>query len=172
MIGHEKDISAEQHKAQEDSRVSEAYEFSRWAERNQEAEGERPKTAERLKDELPSPDRRLTREHRLRKSADIKRVMDTGEVLKSRHFVVFVAKGEGKYTRLGLAVGKKIGKAHVRNYIKRRLREYFRLARERLEQDALSDISDVVILARSGADKLNFHQIGEELDECFQKPQA
>lgn len=51
------------------------------------------------------------------------------------------------YSRLGLAIGRRVGPAVVRNRIKRLIREAFRL-----EQDALPRGLDLVVTVRSAAD--------------------
>src|SRR3990172_8752399 len=102
---NEKDISAAQCKAKENSRVLEQDGHARRKERYTETESKRPQETGRVKDAARAADYRLTREHRLRKGDDIRRVMNTGVVHKSGHFIVFIADGEGMYSRLGLAVG-------------------------------------------------------------------
>jgi len=65
--------------------------------------------------------------------------------------------------RLGLAVGRKVGKACVRNRIKRRLREYFRLNREKLPPE-----TDLVFVAAKGAATLRTDELFKELDRFFE----
>jgi ribonuclease P protein component len=67
-------------------------------------------------------------------------------------------------TRLGIAVGRKAGNACARNRIKRRLREYFRLNREKMPPE-----TDIVFVAQDGAATLNTHQFRAELDRFFEK---
>jgi len=67
-------------------------------------------------------------------------------------------------TRLGIAVGRKAGNACARNRIKRRLREYFRLNREKMPPE-----TDIVFVALDGAAALKMHQFQEELDRFFEK---
>jgi len=66
--------------------------------------------------------------------------------------------------RLGIAAGRRVGTACTRNRIKRRLREYFRLNREKMPPD-----TDMVFIATEGADTLDAHRLATELDRFFEK---
>lgn len=66
--------------------------------------------------------------------------------------------------RLGLTVSRKVGNACVRNRVKRRLREYFRLNRDKMPPE-----TDVVFIALTGAATLDMHQLNQELDHFFQR---
>jgi ribonuclease P protein component len=66
--------------------------------------------------------------------------------------------------RLGIAVGKKAGNACARNRIKRRLREYFRLNRDKMPPDM-----DIVFIALPGAATLNTYELRVELDRFFEE---
>jgi ribonuclease P protein component len=67
-------------------------------------------------------------------------------------------------TRLGIAAGKKAGKACARNPIKRRLREYFRLNRDKFPPE-----TDVVFIALPGAATADTRQLIGELDRFFDR---
>lgn len=71
-------------------------------------------------------DQRLQRSERLTAPADFTRCYRHGQRLRTKYFTVYAYhRGEG-VSRLGLAVGKAVGIAVVRNRVKRRLRELFR----------------------------------------------
>ncbi len=61
------------------------------------------------------------------------------------HFIVYGRKSGRAMTRLGITVSRKVGKATVRNRVKRLCREAFRRNR-----DALPSGLDLVLVARSG----------------------
>ncbi|MGH8056365.1 MAG: ribonuclease P protein component [Candidatus Entotheonellia bacterium] len=72
-------------------------------------------------------DQRFRRGQRLTAATDFTRCYRQGTRWRTAYFTVHAyRRGEG-VARLGLAVGKAIGPAVVRNRVKRRLREIFRL---------------------------------------------
>ena len=71
-------------------------------------------------------DQRLRRHERLSAPADFTRCYRHGKRLRTSYFTVYAYRRGERGTRLGLAVGKTVGIAVVRNRVKRRLRELFR----------------------------------------------
>lgn len=62
------------------------------------------------------------------------------------YLVLYVRKNRTDTNRVGITVSKKLGKAHVRNRIRRRLREIYRLNEEKFLPGW-----DIVVVARSKA---------------------
>ena len=81
---------------------------------------------------------------------------------ESKHFRISILPNNLQWSRLGLTVSKKIGKAVQRNYVKRRLREYFRL-----HKTYLPGSCDMVFTAKPGAVKLKYSDICRELNEIL-----
>jgi len=68
------------------------------------------------------------RPQRLLQKADFTRVFHQGQRLSGYAFTCYIAPAES-HARLGLAVSRKVGKAVVRNRVKRYVRECFRRRR-------------------------------------------
>ena len=71
-------------------------------------------------------DRRFDRKERLRLRSDFARVFSRKCSAGDAGLVVYVADNGLAWSRLGLSVSKRIGKAVQRNYVRRRIREAFR----------------------------------------------
>lgn len=69
-------------------------------------------------------------------------------------FVVYCRKNRKGLTRLGVTVSTKLGKAVVRNRIRRRLREVYRLGKEEMKSGY-----DVILVGRSRAASAPFSKM-------------
>ncbi|MDQ7030571.1 MAG: ribonuclease P protein component [Ardenticatenia bacterium] len=106
----------------------------------------------------------MRRTFRLRSSADFQVVRRKGKKYRNRLLVVFVAPNGRTHTRFGFVVGKKRGKAVVRNKLKRRLREAARL---KLAAGRVRPGYDVVIIPRGEATRVDYHALDEALEEVL-----
>lgn len=105
------------------------------------------------------------KEERIRRRSDFSRISKEGKKYHSPHFRVFICPNQLPYRRLGIVVSKKVGSAVKRNRLKRLIREFFRLHKEKLFPSA-----DFVIQAKEGADKLTFWEVAAELQEILKEP--
>ncbi len=71
-------------------------------------------------------DESFSKDHRLRKSTEFKRVFSRGKRAATRYFVIYSLRNNMLFSRIGIQVKAKIGSAVKRNYIKRMVRETFR----------------------------------------------
>ena len=60
------------------------------------------------------------------------------------YLVLYTRRNRTDANRVGITVGKKLGKAHIRNRIRRRIREVYRLNEDRFQPGW-----DIVVVARS-----------------------
>jgi ribonuclease P protein component len=102
----------------------------------------------------------MRREYRLRRSADFDRVRANRS--SWAHPLLVCSRrprGDPDPTRVGIVVGRRVGKAIVRNRVKRRIREAARLLHPRLQPG-----NDVVFIARPGAADASFEEIARVVE--------
>jgi ribonuclease P protein component len=97
---------------------------------------------------------------RLHNSAEFRFLQRHGVRAEGAHFVLYAGRFPGdEKSRLGVTVSKRVGIAVIRNRIKRRVREAYRL----ILRDMLKPGISLVVIARAGADELTSEAIGGEL---------
>lgn len=107
----------------------------------------------------------MQREYRLTNRDDFKKVYRRGKSFANRQFVVYyIPRQDGGSFRMGISISKKIGKAVVRNRIKRRLKEIIRL-----RKDEIIDGYDFIIIVRKGALSLDFHAMEKSVFHVLKK---
>lgn len=95
---------------------------------------------------------------RLRRSSEFSAVYQRGARKSSRSFVVFILPNDCGASRFGLTTSRKIGRAHERNRIRRRVREILRTSR-----DLLPTGVDVVVNPRKSVGDRAFAELRAEL---------
>lgn len=110
----------------------------------------------------------MQRAFRLRDNDDFQRVHRAGQRLANHHLVLVHLPNGQATSRVGFAVGKKLGGAVVRNRVKRRLRA---LMEARLRNDVLPGGMDLVIIARQPTVEATFAQLSEAIDDLLRRAQ-
>ena len=100
----------------------------------------------------------LGKEEKVLKSSDFKKALHDGRKQSTEHFKVFIYPHHLAIKRIGITASRKVGTAVKRNRIKRLLREFFRL-----HKTCFPPSSDIVFIAKPGADKLDYSRLREEL---------
>ena len=104
----------------------------------------------------------FNRKERIKKRADFLSIYKNGQNFETRHLRITVMANKREFRRLGLSVSKKTGGSVQRNYMKRRLREYFRLNK------AIFPVNnDIIITAKHGAADKSYNEIKSELNNLL-----
>lgn len=85
-----------------------------------------------------------------------RRAYHRGKTVADSRLALYVRRNGRKDNRLGLTVSTKVGHAVVRNRVRRRLREIYRL-----NEDKLISGADVVVVARVRAASSRYRQLEE-----------
>lgn len=101
----------------------------------------------------------LKRKERLRKRCDFERLSKVGDRINSDYFLIIYTKNGLGRSRLGITVSKRVGRAVMRNRLKRLVREHFRQ-----RKGLFGDSYDVNVIAKGGISDLSSWRIKEALD--------
>ena len=82
-----------------------------------------------------------------------RRLYHTGGVANG-FLVLYARRNRTDTNRVGITVSKKLGKAHIRNRVRRRFREVYRLNEEKFQPGW-----DIVVVARSKAVEASFYDL-------------
>ena len=83
-----------------------------------------------------------------------RRAYNKGKTAADSRLALYVRRNGRKANRLGFTVSTKLGHAVVRNRVRRRLREIYRL-----NEDAMAPGCDVVVVARVRSASSDYHQL-------------
>jgi ribonuclease P protein component len=109
----------------------------------------------------------LPKHRRLTKRREYLRVYETGRKLFSRYCVLFFAANDLPFSRIGITATKKIGKANVRNRLKRWTREIYRLERAKLGLD--ENALDIVVNVKPNAAAAKFREFRDDMIRVLQR---
>ncbi|HHW06797.1 MAG TPA: ribonuclease P protein component [Clostridia bacterium] len=102
----------------------------------------------------------MQRRYRLTGNAQFKEVYSRGRSYVGYYLVLYVKENQSDQTRIGFTVSKKIGKAVVRNRIKRKLREVCRLNLDRFAKGY-----DIIFVARKKIKGIRYHLVEQEIEK-------
>jgi len=102
----------------------------------------------------------------LRNTRQFNQVYKRGKSVVTKHVVMYSVKNGLDENQVGFSVSKKVGKAVVRNRVKRLMKESFRLNAEKIV-----DGYDIVFVARVRLKDSNYRDVEKAMLYCFQKGQ-
>ena len=106
----------------------------------------------------------LKKENRLTKKKYFNYIYKKGQACYSGFVIVNFSKTKYKDIKIGFSVSKKIGKAVIRNLVKRRLRAIIEVNLQYLNKNY-----NYIITAKKGIEELTFLQLKQEVENCLIK---
>ena len=107
----------------------------------------------------------MQKKYRLKNNEDFNRVYRQGNSVANRQFVLYwLYREDVQHIRLGVSTSKKLGKAVVRNKVRRLVKEVIRLLLPSLEPHF-----DIVIIARYASVGLGFEETKKSLIHLLKK---
>jgi ribonuclease P protein component len=100
----------------------------------------------------------LKKEERIQKRADFLALNLHGKRCYTKHFLIILKRNGRGVARVGITASKKVGNSVQRNRIKRLIREFFRLNKQKNPKGY-----DIVIIALKRDDKQSLSRIQGEL---------
>ena len=89
----------------------------------------------------------------LKKNSDFQKVYRQGKSYADRYLVMYVLENHTEGNRLGISVSKKVGNSVIRHHLTRLIRESYRL-----HEDMFNNGLDIVVIARSTARDISYHE--------------
>ena len=89
----------------------------------------------------------------LKKNSDFQKVYRQGKSYANRYLVMYVLENHTEGNRLGISVSKKVGNSVIRHHLTRLIREGYRL-----HEDMFNNGLDIVVIARSTARDISYHE--------------
>ena len=89
----------------------------------------------------------------LKKNSDFQKVYRQGKSYANRYLVMYVLENHTEGNRLGIYVSKKVGNSVIRHHLTRLIRESYRL-----HEDMFNNGLDIVVIARSTARDISYHE--------------
>lgn len=105
----------------------------------------------------------MQRRYRLTENSDFKRVRREGRSWAHPLLVLYACPGEPDTLRVGIAVGRRVGSAVVRNRIKRRIREAIRR-----QLPAIESGWDLLFVARPSSATAGYQQLSRAVERLLQ----
>ncbi|MEW5803818.1 MAG: ribonuclease P protein component [bacterium] len=113
----------------------------------------------------------LKKDNLLKKRRDFKQAFCLGKKIEDKYFQIIFADNEIKSTRMSVILGRKFGKATVRNKIRRRIKEIYRLNQEKFPSH-----TDYLIKPKGSVKDISFCELQDSLlhlvEECRKKERS
>ena len=100
----------------------------------------------------------------IKHNSEFRRLYASGKSAATAHIAVYCKRSRRGQSQLGLTVSTKVGKAVVRNRVRRRLKEIYRLHESEIRRGF-----DIVIVARVQSRYATYHQLERDFLRLMDK---
>ena len=107
----------------------------------------------------------FNRTHGLKKDSDFRKVYKHGKSFANRHLVMYILNNKSENSRIGISVSKKVGKAIIRNKVRRRIKEAYRLNID----EKIKNGHDIVFIARVDIKDADYSDIEKSMKHLIRK---
>lgn len=108
----------------------------------------------------------MDKKWRLRKNSEFKYVYSAGKAYANNLLVMYLVPNKADYNRTGFSVSKKVGKSVVRNKVRRRIKESYRINSHLIKKGY-----NIIFVSRVKANEASFREIEKAMIWLFRKAQ-
>ncbi len=98
----------------------------------------------------------MNKKYIIRKNQDIEKIIKSNKKIVGKNFIIYYDTNNLNYNRFCISVSKKIGKANVRNLLKRKVKDI-------LMKNNIDSSYDYVIILRNGVISLTYIEMRDEI---------
>ena len=106
----------------------------------------------------------MKKENIVKRNDDFHRLIQQGSYVKDKNLVIYTMPNNLSKARFGVSVGTKIGKAHIRNKLKRQIRNIVDN-----NKNSYSKSQDYIIIVRKNCLNITSQEMEESYSRLFQK---
>ena len=106
----------------------------------------------------------MNKKYIVKESRVFDEVIETGKKVKNYNFVIFYKEKKDSPTKYGITVPKKVGKAHIRNMLKRKVRAIIRNYNKNYEKNY-----NCIIIIRNSCLSLSYQELETSLQYLLDK---
>lgn len=103
---------------------------------------------------------------RLRKNYEFRYVYNAGKVYANNLIVMYIVSNKSSCNKTGFSVSKKVGNSVIRNKVRRRMKESYRLNSERIKKGY-----NIVFVSRVKASRSSYAEIEKAMLSLFKRAQ-
>ena len=108
----------------------------------------------------------MDKPEKLRKNKEFRYVYSAGKVFSNNLLVLYLVKNSTDFNKVGFSVSKKVGNSVVRNKVRRRIKECYRLNTDRFKKGY-----NFVFVSRVRAKDATYKEIETAMISLFKKAQ-